>query len=832
MQGSSVNLVLLGLLITFFGVQQRNRPQLYFRFWFAGWILIFLSFVTYELNFSNPLASTINELFRLDTLFLGGAAFVLSFVVKGGKLLRPMLLSAAVTVTGCLAIDLSVVGHLPFWLLCIFIVIGQGASIVANLALPVRWRRVRIVGVWLCIAFFVATVYIAKDSETIYNWILCEIFLYAGLLYAGTYKRLSIEWVAGTTGFMAWSAFYILYNHLQAHPRAFAVLWEFWNLPKYLVSFAMILRILEGSRREMAGLADGYKLLYDDFRVLYENHPLPMWIYDRESLRFLSVNTAACAGYGYTKEQFLEKSVTEIVFEVASAKPNQALSGPTGGHLQHGRHLLSDGRVISVELTEHEILFGNRAAGFVLAVDITEREELNRELVYRAQHDALTGLPNRLLLEDRLSQCLERAVRDHLYVALFTIDVDRFKLINDTYGHVVGDDCLKEIAKRLSSRVRTVDTIARTGGEEFTILAGGIVHRSDVEKMAEELLRLFDSPLRLPGQELKVSISVGASLYPDNAGDAVTLRKNSDQALFYAKRMGRNRFALASTEICASFNEALAVERAVRDALRNDGFEMHYQPIYDKRGYAARFEALLRMKASCPRHFSPATFIPIAEESGLILSIGSWVIRAVCAQMVAWRDLTGKGVRIAINVSARQLAEKDFAASFLATLREHDLSPSWIELELTETALLTEPVLIKECMATLASSGIEFAIDDFGTGYSSLARLADLPIAMLKIDRSFVAQLNRTGRGDGIVTAIIQMADTMGVGVVAEGVEDTMQLNQLLGRGCDYFQGYYLSKPIPAEMLTHSFEERSPLLLRHPNFDAGQQTELALYNAV
>lgn len=738
-------------------------------------------------------------------------------------MLRPLRLGLAVTVPGCLVIDLIAVDNPPYWLLCILIVIAQGASILVNLYLPVRWVRIRLLGIGLCVVFCVATLYVARDRESIYAWIMCEIFLYVGLLYAGTYRRLSIEWVAGTVGFIAWSASYVLADRLQMHPKALTLLWQFWNLPKYVVSFAMTLRIFDGARTDIVKLADGYKLLYEDFRILYENHPLPMWIYDRESLRFLSVNTAACMGYGFTKEQFLDRTVSDILFE----EPYEVLATSSRESLQHGRHRLSNGKVISVELTEREILFANKAAGFGLAVDITERKELNRQLVYRAQHDVLTGLPNRLLLEDRLIQCLERTARDHTFAVLFTIDVDRFKLINDTYGHTVGDECLKKIAARLSSRVRKVDTIARTGGEEFTIIAGGVLNLADVEVMAEGFLRLFDDPLSIPGQELKVSISMGASLYPDDAADAATLRKKSDQALFYAKRTGRNRFARASAEVCASFDEALAAERAVRDALSHDGFELYYQPIYDREGCAPRFEALLRMKLSCPEILSPDIFIPIAEESGLILAVGNWVIRQVCAQLVAWQDVVGESVRIAINVSARQLAQKGFATSVLETLREHNVSPACIELELTETALMSEPVLIKECMAALAGAGIQFAIDDFGTGYSSLARLADLPIAMLKIDRSFVIQLNRTTRGSGIVMAIIQMAKTMGVRVVAEGVEDAIQLELLLRGGCDYFQGYYLSKPMPVDLLTRALEEQSPLLLRHPNLDAHKRTVLS-----
>jgi diguanylate cyclase (GGDEF)-like protein len=413
------------------------------------------------------------------------------------------------------------------------------------------------------------------------------------------------------------------------------------------------------------------------------------------------------------------------------------------------------------------------------------------------------------------------------------MDADRFKLINDTFGHLVGDEALKAIAERLKLRIRSVDTIARTGGEEFTAIIGGLNSSEDAEKIAAMLVRLFDAPLNLPSQDLKVSLSVGGAVYPDDALDADTLRKRSDQALYHAKRMGRNRYALASREVCASFDQALAVEMALREALRADGFELCFQPIFDSDGCAHHFEALLRMKPQKHGVYVPNLFIPIAEECGLVVPIGNWVVEEACRQLAVWRRRGCEHASIAINVSGKQLLQKGFGALVVRKLQQYGLPASALQLELTETSLMSEPVLIREAMAELAETGIRFAIDDFGTGYSSLARLADLPISLLKIDRSFTAQLDPAQtlarRGDGIVTAIIHMAQTLLVQVVAEGVENEGQLNLLLRRGCDLFQGFYLATPMSGEQVAAALQDRTSGLHHNPHFS---QTRVAVSKRV
>ncbi len=832
MDGPLVDIVLLGLLVTFFGIQQRTRPQLYFRFWFAGWVLVFLSFLAWEFRFTPHSYSPVSHILKLECLLLGGISFLLSFIVRPGHARRTALLGLVVAVPASLLIRFSDVDGPNRWLIYLLIFLVEFACIrLASVLLPGTWIRRRtalgVTGLAFGFLMFV-TAYVGPRHE-IEQWLLAQIFCSVAILYAGTGAVRSLDRIVGTLGFTAWGLLYPFAFLLQHNVVALHVLYQLWNIPKYAVGFAMTLRMFEGARHDMVRLADGYKVLYEDFRLLYEHHPLPMWIYDPGTTLFLSANAAASETYGYAPDEFLRMSVEQIRLPAENPAAGTttgkraedtvpAQTSATPESARRARHRRKDGSALAVELTEHDILFQGREARFVLAVDVTEQEKLNQELFHRAQHDVLTGLPNRLLLDDRIEQCLLRSSREHKKAVLFTMDADRFKLINDTYGHLVGDETLKAIADRLKLRIRSVDTIARTGGEEFTAIIGGLHNAEDAEKIAAMLVRLFDAPLSLPAQDLKVSISVGGAIYPDDATDADTLRKRSDQALYHAKRMGRNRYALASREVCAAFDQAMAIEMALREALRTDGFELCYQPIFDCNGATHHFEALLRMKQQSHDTYLPNLFIPVAEESGLIVPIGNWVVEEACRQLAAWRSRGFDEASVAINISGKQLLQKGFGASIVQLLRQFGLPASALQLELTETSLMTEPVLIRDAMAELAEGGVRFAIDDFGTGYSSLARLADLPISLLKIDRSFTAQLDIARRGDGIVTAIIQMAQTLLVQVVAEGVENEGQLNLLLRRGCDLFQGFYLSQPLTGDQIALALGDPASDLHNHPHF--------------
>jgi diguanylate cyclase (GGDEF)-like protein/PAS domain S-box-containing protein len=831
--GPLVDIVLLGLLVTFFGIQQRSRPQLYFRYWFSGWVMVLLSFLAWESKYMPLGHYPLAHMLKLECLLFGGLAFLLSFVVRQGFGRRTALLGLLVAVPASVLFGVGDGAHPKHWLEYLLIFLLEAAYIrLKSILLPRDWirRRAALGLASLVFGFLLFATAHGGTRHVLEQWFLAQLFVSVAILYAATGVHGSLDRLVGALGFAAWGLLYPLGFLLRDNPGVMHVLYQLWDLPKYAVGFAMTLRLFEGSRNEMARLADGYKVLYEDFRLLYEHHPLPMWIYDPGTTLFLSANAAASASYGYAAEEFLRMSVEQILLSPEAGPPGRSagVSAADPAHPDNSAlaqasrralHRRKDGSALAVELTEHDIFFQGREARFVLAVDVTEREKLNEELFHRAQHDALTGLPNRLMLDDRIEQCLVRSAREHKKAVLLTMDADRFKLINDTYGHLVGDETLKAIADRLKLRIRAVDTIARTGGEEFTAIIGGLNNSEDAEKIAAMLVRLFDTPLRLSaGQDLKVSISVGGAIYPDDGTDTDTLRKRSDQALYHAKRMGRNRYALASREVCALFDQAVSVEVALREALRTDGFELRFQPIYDNNGCACHFEALLRMKAQSPDVYLPNLFIPIAEECGLIVPIGNWVAEETCRQLAAWRRMGFEEASVAINVSGKQLLQKGFGDSIVQLLRQYGLPARALQLELTETSLMSEPVLIRDAMAELSGMGIRFAIDDFGTGYSSLARLADLPISLLKIDRSFTAQLDVARRGDGIVAAIIHMAQTLLVQVVAEGVENEGQLNVLLRRGCDLFQGFYLSHPLTGEQVVASLEDPSSDLYHHPHF--------------
>jgi diguanylate cyclase (GGDEF)-like protein/PAS domain S-box-containing protein len=323
------------------------------------------------------------------------------------------------------------------------------------------------------------------------------------------------------------------------------VLKEFWSFPKYAVAAPMILKIFEDAKDEKAQLAEEFRELYEDFRSIYETHPHPMWICDGETGKFLMANAATLAVYGYSIEELHGMRMEELVApaEEGAELVEEELEGPAEG--KRLRHWHKDGRVVWVDVVDREIRYVGKKALFVVVHDITKRLKLDMELAHRAQHDVLTGLPNRQLLKDRLEQCIIACERDQRRAAILTIDVDHFKLINDTHGHLVGDECLQVVADRLKSKIRKVDTIARTGGEEFMAVVSSLNDVADAEKVAGSLLRVFDTPLELSIGKVPVTVSIGVAVYPDDAMDVETLRQLSDEALYRAKRGGRNRAAYA-----------------------------------------------------------------------------------------------------------------------------------------------------------------------------------------------------------------------------------------------------------------------------------------------
>jgi len=431
--------------------------------------------------------------------------------------------------------------------------------------------------------------------------------------------------------------------------------------------------------------------------------------------------------------------------------------------------------------------------------DISERMRTQERLHYMAHHDALTKLPNRTLFLDRLHQAMARAHWHNRLIAVIFMDLDQFKEINDNFGHDCGDQLLIQLTQRLSSSLRSGDTIARFGGDEFSILLDDIASEQDVSVLAKKILDTLATPFKIHGHELLVTASIGVSIFPSDGSDSETLLRNADVAMYRAKHLGRNNYQFYSNEMSARAFERLSLENSLRHALKRQEFFLLYQPQVDSRsGDIISVEALLRWQHPELGVVSPNDFVPLLEETGLIVSVGDWALKTACKQAVQWHQSGFESLRMCVNLSSRQFNNPDFIQSFHRIIRDTEIKPELLELELTESMLMRNASKTISALNTLSHHGIQIAIDDFGTGYSSLNYLRRFPISTLKIDRSFVRDVIEDADDAAIASAIIVMAQSLNLNVVAEGVETKEQLNFLSERQCYEIQGNYFSAAIPA----------------------------------
>jgi diguanylate cyclase (GGDEF)-like protein/PAS domain S-box-containing protein len=430
--------------------------------------------------------------------------------------------------------------------------------------------------------------------------------------------------------------------------------------------------------------------------------------------------------------------------------------------------------------------------------DVSVTRALSLRMSYLAQHDSLTDLPNRVLLNDRLTQAIALAHRRRQRLAVLFLDVDRFKHVNDSLGHDVGDRLLQSAAQRLLACVRTSDTVSRQGGDEFVILLSEVTHGKDAAITAQKILSALRPPHCIDQHNLHLTVSIGISIYPDDGTDAVTLMKHADFAMYHAKDRGRDNCQFFKPDMNARALERQSLESSLRRALEREEFVLHYQPQVNLLTNAiVGVEALIRWRLPQRGLVAPAQFVPIAEECGLIVPIGRWVLREACRQARAWRDAGLSPMGMAINISAVELRNKDFVAGVGAILAETGLSPGDLELELTETFLMQDSEFTGTALHALKKLGVRLALDDFGTGFSSLSHLKRFPMDTLKIDQSFLRNLT-TASDAGIVSAVISMGRSLGLRVVAEGVRTSEQLAFLQAHGCPEGQGYYFSPPVEA----------------------------------
>jgi len=435
--------------------------------------------------------------------------------------------------------------------------------------------------------------------------------------------------------------------------------------------------------------------------------------------------------------------------------------------------------------------------------DVTEHKRYEEQLEYQANHDELTGLPNRNLMHDRLTQAVTLAKRHGDQLGVLFLDVDQFKVVNDSLGHRLGDDLLKQVSQRLSHCVRNEDTLARHGGDEFVILLADLERPEDASRIAQQIFDVLEKPLVLDGQSVTVSLSLGASIFPRDGTDAETLLKNADAAVYRAKELGRNNLQFYTKELNSRAMERLTMENQLRLALQRDELCLYYQPQLDLHtGCITGMEALVRWQHPDLGLISPGQFIPLAEETGLIVPLGDWVLEQACMQNRLWQDEDLPAVAVAVNLSARQLSQAGLQDKIRLALENSGLSSRYLELELTESTLMEEPTEMIEKMQQLKGLGIQLSIDDFGTGYSSLSYLSAFSFDKLKIDKSFVNNMSNSTHDEEIALAIIAMAHSLRLRVIAEGVETEEQFRYLQQNGCDEIQGFYYARPVPADEAT------------------------------
>jgi diguanylate cyclase (GGDEF)-like protein/PAS domain S-box-containing protein len=443
---------------------------------------------------------------------------------------------------------------------------------------------------------------------------------------------------------------------------------------------------------------------------------------------------------------------------------------------------------------------GGRVIGAVIVFhDVSAARAMTHQMTHSAQHDVVTNLPNRLLLNDRISQSIALARRQNRPIAVIFLDLDRFKYINDSLGHAIGDQLLQSVSKRLLASVRGSDTVSRQGGDEFVILLSEIAYPEDAATSANKILHSLSAPHSIEGQDLHIDGSIGISVYPEDGADAETLIKNADTAMYHAKENGRNNFQFFKVEMNAKAVERQSLEGSLRRALERKEFLLHYQPKVNlETGEITGVEALIRWRQPDRGLVPPSQFVPIAEDCGLIIQIGRWVLREACRQARAWQRAGLPLVPITVNVSAVEFRDKGFVDSVRTTLAETGLEARYLGLELTEGVLMEDAESTAAVLQELKVMGVHLAVDDFGTGYSSLSYLRQFPIDVLKIDQSFVNQITADPDDSSIVSAIINMGKSLKHLVVAEGIETQEQRAYLQGQSCAEGQGYLFSRPLAA----------------------------------
>jgi diguanylate cyclase (GGDEF)-like protein/PAS domain S-box-containing protein len=534
----------------------------------------------------------------------------------------------------------------------------------------------------------------------------------------------------------------------------------------------------------------------ESFRLLFESNPVPMWVVERSNLKFLDVNEAAVEHYGYSRDQFLNMTSLEIrpAYERQRALDDASTNFTTDSGEKDWIHNRADGTEILVASYARPIKYSGREAAIVSAVDVTERRKHDARIKYMAEHDALTGLPNRRLFLEMLEDTHLQKTRKPGLWSIILVDIDDFKNINDTLGHHVGDNLISAVASRLEECVGDRGVVGRLGGDEFAVLLPMIVDPADAHLAATALVQAFNDPLKVREHEILVGVSAGISVGLDISVDASTMLKNADLALYKAKSDGRGVCRVYEPHMSLQMIVRREMERNLRQALTEEQFEIHYQPLLELAGCTEiGFEALLRWNHPDEGMIPPSTFIPVAESSGLIVPIGAWVLEQSCQLATTLReDLT-----VAVNISPAQFKSGKLVEVVSGALARSGLAAHRLELEITESCLLEKTSETLQTLKELKELGVSIALDDFGTGYCGLGYLGSFPFDKIKIDQSFVKDVETTRKSAEIFRAVINIGHSLSLVTLAEGIETTEQLEFLRALGCQQGQGFLFSSAVP-----------------------------------
>jgi len=814
MPDAAIDIAYSTLLVFVFGAVARvRRPDDRAYCWFAGWLALLASYAAIlGQSFATGWPRLVAGAVRLDLTAMVGVLFVVSSAISARCRRFGIFLGAKIAIPTLLCLTLAALGVESRWLLA--------AAVLARQLLLIRTRgemsRYRprfslvLTVLWSANAVLLLALIARGSARWLAPVILAEVFTVAGMDIVNRRTGETIGMRLTGFGMVVWAATYPIAEAIHGIWPQITACSGFWNPPKACVAVGMMLIVFEEG-------VESERALASEYRLIFYGNPNALWIFDVKTLRILAVNDAACALHGYTREEFLKLRLPDLLHPEMHEQALREAAMPNPVPNRASRHLRKDGAEFRLDITVYSIVFHRRPCRFVLAVDVTNREYLEKELEYQQYHDALTGLENRRAFEERLRRDVAEAIANDKKLAILCIDLHNLKRLNEVYGPRTGDLCIQFAASVLSAHARPGDAVARTGDGEFALVLTGLSDLTAAEQMTARFNEEFEQPVWIGGYEVPLAFNIGLAVCPEDGVDALTLWRLAESALHRAQTEGSGQVVWLSPELRSAAEKRLEIASSITRMLEEDRFHLVYQPLYTSDGTVSGLEALLRLNHPRYGAIEPSIVVRTAEETGLIAQIGNWVVEHACRQLRAWMDEGVELVPLALNVSAMELISKGYAERLAQTLERYSISDKWIHLEITETAAMDNLKAVSGEMGVLSALGCHFAIDDFGTGHSSLGRLHQLPISILKIDRSFVERLCKADKSEtssDIVQAILSMAHALGLQVVAEGVETECQLARLRQLKCDLFQGFLLSLPLLPE-------EVPPLLGRkHPAFNA------------